>query len=170
MTTVDPLAQAVMVAYCGWDPTVPVADEVVLLDGNGTFWAFLPSLHVTAVTAVTVTNSDGSTYTATIGPGANDVGWSENGTLTWQSCANGGAWPAMQQAISVTYSGGYATVPADLAAALASLSARMPQLQSGRTSARLGSAAFAYAATVAAGGLLMVEQLVFDRYRIPRAR
>jgi hypothetical protein len=166
----DPLAQAAMVAYCGWDPTIPVNNETVLLDGNGTFWAFLPSLHVTAVTAVVVTNPDGSTYTATVGPGMTDVGWSENGTLTWQSCNNYGIWPAGQQSIAVTYSGGYSAAPPDLDAALASLTARMPKVQSGRTTARLGSAAIGYASNVAAGGLLLVEQMVFDRYRIPRAR
>lgn len=159
-----------MVAYCGWDPTVPVVGDTITVDGNGTSWAFLPSLYVTAVTAVVVTNPDGSTYTATIGPGANDVGWAEDGILTWQSCNNYGCWPEMQQAISVTYSGGYVVAPADLQAVLDSLTARMPQLQSGRTSARLGSAAFAYAAAVAAGGLLTVEQVVLDHYRIPRAR
>lgn len=165
----DPLAQAVMVAYCGWDPTVVVTAGTVLLDGDGTFCAFLPSLYVTAVAGVTVTNPDGSTYTATIGPGSNDVGWSENGTLTWQSCENGGRWPSGQQTISVTYSGGYAQAPADLQAALDSLSKRMPQIQTGAVSQRLGSAAVSYAQSVASGGLLLVEQMVFDRYRLPKA-
>lgn len=166
---VDPLAQAAMVIYCGWDPTVLVTNQPVQVDGNGTPWAFLPSLNVTAVTAVTVTNWDGSTYVATVGAGFNDVGWSANGILTWQSSNNGACWPLGQQAISVTYSGGYPAVPADLAAALAHLSARMPAI-SGATSARLGTAAFSYAATVAAGGLLLIEQMVFDGYRLPRAK
>jgi len=158
-----------MVAHCGWDPTVPVTDETITLDGNGTFWLFLPSLHVIAVSAVVVTNPDGSTYTATIGPGLNDVGWSENGTLTWQSSCNGGAWPEMQQSVSVTYSGGYATIPADLQAALDKLSSRMPSI-TGASVKRLGSASISKSAAVATGGLLLVEQMVFDRYRIPRAR
>jgi hypothetical protein len=166
----DPLAQAVMVAYCGWDPTVAVTNQTVLLDGNGTFWAFLPSLNVTAVSSVVVTNPDGSTYTAALdySAGIADVGWSANGTLVWQSPSNGGCWPNLPQTIAVTYSGGYATVPADLQAALDKLSSRMPSM-SGATSKRLGSAAFSYAASVAGGGLLTVEQMVFDRYRLPRA-
>lgn len=167
---VDPLAQAVMVVYCGWDPTVLVTNGVVQLDGNGTPWAFLPSLNVTAVSAITVTNWDGSTYVPTIGPGVNDVGWAADGILTWQSCNNGAAWPLGQQTISLTYSGGYNGAPTDLAAALASLSARMPQLQSGAASKRIGSASISYAAAVAAGGLLLVEQMVFDAYRLPKAR
>lgn len=159
-----------MVAYCGWDPTVPVTAGVVQVDGNGTPWAFLPSLHVTAVSAITVTNWDGSTYVPTIGPGSNDVGWNADGILTWQSCNNGAAWPLGQQAISVTYSGGYDGAPPDLQAVLDSLTARMPQLQSGATAKRLGAASISYAAAIAAGGLLLVEQMVLDSYRLPKAR
>jgi hypothetical protein len=175
--TTDPLAQAAMVAYCGWDPTVAVTNEVVTLDGNGTEVLGLPSLHVTAVTSVVVTDGWGTVHTylstdspASIGPGYTTVAWSENGVLTCKDPCLGGVWPEDEGNVAVTYSGGYGTVPAELAAVLASLSARMPQLQSGRTSARLGSAGFAYAASVAAGGLLLVEQMVLDRYRIPRAR
>lgn len=172
----DPLAQAVMVAYCGWDPTEMVTNRTVTLDGNGTRLLTLPSLYVTGVSSVTVTDQYGTVHTylstdspATIGPGNTMVGWSENGVLIYGDPALCGVWPEDLQNVTVTYSGGYTSVPADLAAVLASLTNRMPQLQSGRTSARLGSAAFAYAATVAGGGLLLVEQMVLDRYRIIRA-
>jgi hypothetical protein len=165
----DPLAQAVMVAYCGWDPTVLVTNETILLDGNGTAWAFLPSLNVVAVTSVVVTNGDGSTYTATIGPGMMDVGWSDDGILTWQSCNNCGSWPGLQQSIAVTYSGGYNGPTDELQAVLDHLSGRIPAM-TGATSRRLGSASIAYAQSVADGGLLLVEQMVLDRYRLPRAR
>lgn len=168
MTSPDPLAQAVMVAYCGWDPTVEVTDETVNLDGNGTSWLLLRSLNVTAVTAVVVTNPDGSTYTATIGAGLTDVGWADDGILTWQSWCNGGVWPIGQQNVAVTYSGGYNGPPDDLQAALDHLGARVPQM-TGAVSKRLGSASFSYAQSIATGGLLLVEQMVFDRYRLPRA-
>lgn len=158
-----------MVAYCGWDPTVLVIDDTVLLDGNGTEWAFLPCLNVTGVSSVTVTNPDGSTYMPTIGPGMTDVGWSADGILTWQSGCNGGRWPEQQEAISVTYSGGNDGAPDDLAAVLANLTARLPKM-TGAVSKRIGSAAISYAQTVADGGLLLVEQMVLDRYRLPRAR
>lgn len=162
----DPMAQAVMVAYCRWDPTAVVTGETVTLNGNGTDIALLPSLYVTDVSAVVVTNCDGSTYTATIGPGANDVGWDEGGVLTWQSSNNGGAWPLGQQSIAVTYSGGYVGVPAYLAAALASLSKRTAGAV-GAQSKRLGAASVTYAQVIANGGLLTTEQMVFDRYRLP---
>lgn len=165
---IDPLAQAVMVAYCGWDPTVLATNETLTLDGNGTAWAFLPSLNVTSVSAITVTNPDGSTYVPTIGPGMNDVAWSDNGILTWMSCNNGAAWPEMQQAIQVTYSGGWDGAPTDLQAALDHLTTRLPSM--GVTSQRLGSASLSYALTIAEGGLLLVEQMVLDRYRLPKAK
>jgi len=175
MTGVDPLAQAAMVAYCGWDPTTPVTGQVETLDGNGTTLLTLPSLYVTAVTGVTVTGGDGTVRTysdgdspATIGPGRTQVGWSTNGVLTFKGADFGGVWPEDVGNVSVTYSGGYTALPDDLMAALTSLGKRTAGT-AGVTGKRLGSASLTYAAQIAAGGLLMVEQMVFDRYRIPRA-
>src|SRR5512146_3336226 len=125
MTAPNPLAQAVMVAYCGWDPTTPVT-ETVLLDGNGSQLLTLPSLYVTAVSAVAITNADGSVDTPSIGFGASlicNVGWKINGEL-WR---NDNYWPQGQQNVSVTYSGGYSGPPDDVVAVLDSLTTRMPQ-------------------------------------------
>ena len=152
----DPMAQAVMVAYCRWDPTAAVVDQTVNLTGNGTDTLFLPSLYVTGVSAVTVT----------IPVDAPTVSWDESGVLTWLSAENCGRWPTQQQSIAVTYSGGYASVPADLAAALASLSGRITTAV-GAQSKRLGAASVTYGQVIANGGLLTTEQMVFDRYRLP---
>lgn len=171
----DPLAVAVMVAYCGWNPLTPVTNVTAVLDGNDSQVIALPCLNVTAVTAVTVTASDGSSFSPTIGLG-NQVGWSTNGCLTWNwwvpndplvvGYFAGFNWPGGQQNIAVTYSGGYSRTPDDLAAALASVGNRLTSM--GRTSARLGQAAFTYGSVVGSGGLLLVEQMVFDKYRLPR--
>lgn len=169
MTTPDPLAQAALVAYCGWDPTAQVTNASVVLSGNGSPSIFLPSLAVTAVSAVTITAADGSTYAAQIGAGL-DVSWRENGELRWLPTAGQPwtYWPEGLDNIAVTYSGGYSPIPADLTAALNSLSGRMPTIQGGLTSAKIGTASVSYAAPLAAGGFLLVEQMVFDRYRLPR--
>lgn len=176
MTSPDPLAQAVMVAYCGWDPTVLVTDDEVELDGNGSEVVVLPSLYVTAVTSVVVTDRRGTSKTylstdtpASIGAGKTSVGWGENGVLTYKGWDFGGAWPEDQRNIAVTYSGGYDQPPDDLLAALASIGKRTAGAM-GATSKKLGTASLTYAASVAAGGLLLVEQMVLDRYRIPRVR
>lgn len=173
-TTPSPMALAVMIAHCGWDPTELVTDRVTLLDGLGVDTLFLPSLQVTAVSAVVVTNGDGSIYTPTIDPVDSnasptpaDVSWSDNGCLQWRTANNGGRWPLGRRAVKVTWSGGYTDVPDDLAAALGNLTDRMPRI--GIASRKIDTAAETYAAVVAEGGLLMIEQLVFDRYRIPRA-
>lgn len=166
----DPLAQAAMVAACGWDPTAVVTDATVTLSGNDTQSVWLPSLHVTDVSAIALTLPDGSVYDVSIGPGL-DVTWGEDGELTWglgSSMAPLLYWPAGLRNISVTYSGGYSEIPADLQAALDSLTTRMPSLRSGYETARLGKASFTFARSLAAGGLLAVEQMVFDRYRIAK--
>lgn len=173
--TVDPLAQAVMVAYCGWDPTLLVANETATLDGNGTPVITLPSLHVTAVTQVTVTDHAGTLHTyqstdtpATIGPGPTNVAWSENGVLTCKDPTLGRVWPQDDGNITVTYNGGYSITPDDLQAALDHLTARVPQM-TGATTRKLGSATITVAQQIANGGLLLIEQMVLDRYRLPRA-
>lgn len=159
MTSPDPLAAAAMVAYCGWDPTAIVSDVTIAGDGNGTRLLTLPSLYVTDVSAVSIVDCDGDVVTQD----AADVGWSENGKLEWQSW---GVWPEGSRNILVTYSGGYDSIPDDLSAALAHLSGRLAGM--GATSRRMGTGSVSFGAAIADGGLLLVEQMVFDRYKIPR--
>lgn len=175
MTSPDPLALAAMVAYCGWDPTEYLADAVVTLDGNGSPLLTLPSLNVTGVSSVVVTDGYGDVLTylssddpASIGPGRTMVGWSSDGALTCRDYALGSVWPEGAGNVVVTYSSGPVET-ADLDAAMAHLSARMPAM-TGATSAKMGTAALTFGQTIAEGGLLLIEQMVFDRYRIPRVR
>lgn len=163
MTEPDPLAVGAMVAYCGWDPSTSVTGTV-RLDGNGTRLLALPSLYVTAVTAVSVTDQWGTVTTPTIGPGT-EIGWSANGCLTWNGV---GGWPEGQQNVAVTYTGGYDMLPDDLDAAVASLSKRTSAATFGATSRRMGTAAVNFGAEVSSGDFLNVERMVFDRYRLPR--
>lgn len=174
MTEPDPLALAVMVAYCGWDPTASVT-ATEILDGNGTALLTLPSLYVTAVTSVAVTDEYGSAFTyastdvpASIGVGASVVvGWSENGCLIYNG--SGGYWPVGSRNVVVTYASGYPGIPDDLAAALASVSKRTTSPVFGASSQRMGTAGVTFGPAIASGGLLMIEQMVFDRYRLPRS-
>jgi hypothetical protein len=166
MTTPDPLAVAAMVARCKWDPTVLVEDETIALHGDGSDLLTLPSLHVTDVSAVQLVNHDGTTRDLIVGPAVGaEVGWRENGELRWHGWRWRG-WPCGDRNVQVTYSGGYADVPADLAAALASLSRRTSSITVGATSRKMGTAAVTLAQSIAEGGLLITEQMVFDRYRI----
>lgn len=162
--TTSPLAQAAMVARCRWDPTKVVTDDQVELDGNGSPLLLLPSLHVTDVSAVQLVDFDGAARDLIVGPGAGaEVSWNEQGEINWRGC--GAGWPAGDRNIVVTYSGGYDPIPADLQAALDSLSARLTR-GVGFTQNRMGTASVTLAQSIAEGGLLVVEQMVFDRYRI----
>ncbi|MDQ1738100.1 MAG: hypothetical protein QOH56_4351 [Pseudonocardiales bacterium] len=167
----DPLAQAAMVAWCGWDPTEVVTDRTIKLDGTGNDLLLLPSLHVTGVSAISVTDRWGTVTVPTIGPGM-DCDWSENGCLVWNSWARGNVWPYGQRNVGVTYSGGYTvdTLPAEIPSVLASITKRMPTASSGKQSKTMGSTSFTYSKTATAGELLVVEQLVLNRYRILGAR
>jgi hypothetical protein len=161
---VDPLAAAAMVARCRWDPTEVVTDVDIELNGDGSVLLTLPSLNVTTVSAVQLVDDDGTTRDLIIGPAdGQEVTWRADGELRWRGC---GGWPCGDRNVKVTYSGGYGDIPADLAAALASLSKRTSGLMVGATSRRMGTAAVTLAQSIAEGGLLITEQMVFDRYRI----
>jgi len=62
--------QAAIRRYCGWH-IAPSITETITLDGDGSRHLWLPSLHVTAVTAVT--NGD------TVLDVSSDLDWSESG-------------------------------------------------------------------------------------------
>lgn len=168
--TVDPFAQAVMVAYCDWDPTEVVTDQTVLLNGNGTSLLTLPSLYVTDVSAVVITDRIGTVTTAVLSPAPVDVEWSEDGCLECTSCVLGGIFPPGRRNVAVTYSGGYDTIPATLQAALDSIAKRAPIASGGVQKRKLLSGEIAYSASVMAGELLITEQMILDQYRIPRVR
>lgn len=161
---VHPLAWAAMVGYCGWDPLENLVEQPLVLSGDGRRELFLPSLRVTDVSAVTV---DGIEDTLTIGNG-NDIGWEENGILTWN---RRGVWPWGQRNITVTYSSGWgATSAAVLRAALKSMSKRMPAVEGGIGTRKMGTASLTMTAAAAAGQMLDIEMMVFDRYAISTSR
>lgn len=154
-----------MIAHCGWDPTAVVANVTIRLDGNGSRIALLPSLYVTDVSAVVVTDPYGTDQVLTVGRGATDVSWSENGVLKLKSCWPLACFPEDQQNVAVTYSGGYSEVPDEITAVLESIGRRSATL--GIKSRQMSKAKFEY---FPGGELLTVEQMVLDRYRIAQAR
>jgi hypothetical protein len=142
-------ASGLVRGYTGWH-IAPTITETVLLEGRGGAYLVLPTLHVTAVSAITV---DGTELTLPA-----DVKWGANGRLWW----GGTLWPTTMGAVSVTFTHGYPTVPADVRAVAKAVARRMianPSLL--RQEAVAG-----YSATFD-GLLLGEERHRLARYRLP---
>ena len=90
-------AEAMVRSYCGWH-IAPSETHTVTLDGKGGSTLFLPSLHVTAITSITV---DGTLLAAT------GYEWSETGQVNRKY----GAWPRKLRSIVVVFTHGYTDVP-----------------------------------------------------------
>jgi hypothetical protein len=139
---------------------VYVADDRVLLNGDGSRTLLLPQLPVTAVSSVKVTG------TVLL---AEEYQWDGDGLLRLDSCC--GVFPDRLQGVDVTYSHGYEPVPDDLALACAAMACRL--MAGGGpggatadgvpiTSERVGSYAVSYGQ-----GLTFTEAAVVSRYRVP---
>lgn len=140
-------ATAEVRGYCGWHVT-PSLSETVTLDASGGTSLMLPSLHVTAVTAVL---ADGTALTT------DDYAWSQVGVLTYLT----GCWPVKAGSVVVTFTHGYDDA-LDLAQVIL---ARATRTKSNPTSAKTmtaGPFAESFDSVFFAD-----ERATLDRYRIP---
>lgn len=148
-------AEALVRAYCGWH-IAPLREDVeVTVRGDGGSVLMLPSLHVTAVTAVV---QDGSTLVADT-----DYTWSEAGVLTSYYWGTG--------PVTVTFSHGYAAPPAEVTAVVQAVAQRAldnpgsrPRDQVGPFAESFSQVGFNQAPALA---LLDAEKDILSRYRIP---
>jgi hypothetical protein len=169
------MASAIIVDYCGW-PVLSYTDTAVL-DTDGAVCVMLPCLHVTGVTAVVF---DG----VTLDPA--NYSWSAMGALArhWECSATAASgspsdfgrhrgWPPGFRRMSVSYAGGYDEPLADLTAAACSIAARA-QLPLAATQAlqTVGGITtnYQYRTQAQNSRLLPSEQIVLDRYALPRGR
>ena len=130
-------------SYCGWH-VAPSVDETLTLDGSGARRVYLPSLHVTDVTAAT---SDGAAVTS--------PEWSESGIVKHPS----GCWSSKMRGVTVTLAHGYDECPEDLLAVLRELVSSaslggVSQVTNGEHSVRFE------------GALNTRQRSVLDAYRI----
>jgi hypothetical protein len=102
-------AEALVRGFCGWH-IAPSRTETVTLRGRGRSTLFLPSLHVTAVSAIT---DDGVTVLAS------DYEVSESGVLTHLT----GRW-GYNTDVVVTFTHGYADAPLEVAGIVQALAVR----------------------------------------------
>lgn len=157
-------------AYCGWP--LQTNTYTTTLDGDGGPVLVLPSLNVTAVSALTLIGNDswGNPWpTVTVGV---DWDWRTNGVLT---ALPGGAltctgWPNTGQSVHVTYTGGYDALPDGVLAVLASVAERVAvqsTIQSDLENVGGIQQNTTYSQSATAGaGLTPIECAVLSRWRI----
>lgn len=145
----DMASAAVRAAAKSLDATIDGASETVTLDANGTTKLVLPSWPVTAVASVAV---EGATLPAT------EYEWSRVGLLSRIS----GVWPTKLASVAVTYTHGYASLPANVADALKSVTlavaARAWSNPAGLVRMQIGSYSEQHATTGGEGGALTEQE------------
>jgi len=143
-------ASAFVEAYLGQTVEL-VEDDVEILDGSGTRVLLLPSYPVTAVSSVTVDEDE-------IYEG-DDFEWSRTGELR----RLGGRWPAALRSVEVTYSHGFAPVPAAIVGVVTSVAGRLFEAPLSVRQESIGG----YSVTYTGGGATFqaAELLVLDRYK-----
>lgn len=135
-------------SYCGWH-IAPSVSETVTLNGNGGKVLLLPSMYVTAVTAVT---QDGITVADT------DYDFDSAGILF-----NVGWWGILPRSIEVTMTHGYAAVP-DVAAVIL---ARVSRAQASPGAAvRVQAGPFSEQYESGGAGFTGDEIATLNRYRL----
>jgi hypothetical protein len=141
-----------------------VADDTVVLHGTGRPTLLLPELPVQAVSAVTVTDADGTTTALT------STDWALDGHdgVLWRLDAYG--WPAGIANVAVTYDHGYAAVPASIRGVAISLANRIYRRhasQLGLRSEQLAAYSYVNEPTTATG-LDGLEKSVLDIHKVRR--
>jgi hypothetical protein len=127
---------------CGWH-IAPSVTDTITVDGTGTRVVALPSLHVTDVDRVTERGA------------SVDVEWNTIGLLRHPH-----RWTSRWRAIEVTFTHGYAEVPADLVKVVAEAALRLPDPGEAEMT-KIGP--FELASTI---GFLPDELEAIDRYRL----
>lgn len=157
-------ASAAIETYCGREFTSTVRTEDY--DGDGDKYLLLRAWPLTSVTSITITEDDGTTYSIA----AADLTLNEEvGEIRVKSVlttSDFAYFPSGYQNISVVYTGGYATIPADIQQACVHLIETMlaANQQAGDvTSEKLGDYAVTFAATDK--GLPSLVRLLLARYR-----
>ena len=144
-------ASAFVEAYLGQEIAL-VEDDEIVLDGTGTRVLLLPSYPVTDVAEVLVDEEalvEGTDYE-----------WSKTGELR----RLGQRWPTSLRSIEVTYSHGYATVPAAIVGVVAAVAGRIYDAPLTVRQESIGGYSVTYNGNGGAS-FQAAEMVVLDRYR-----
>lgn len=145
-------ASQAVVTYCGW----PIVRQVVVgqvFDTDGSWLLRLPTLLLVSVESVLLDGVEVTNYS-----------WSADGVLarSWPY-----AWPYGYRRVAVSYTHGYATVPADIAEIVVARAARAAALIPGLKSETVGGIQEVYA-DASNTGLGVFDKVALDRYRLFR--
>ena len=139
--------------WCGWHVTpVKTADQITL-DGPGGTMLWLPTLYLSAVTAIT---EDGNAVSL------NDVEWSATGMIrkTLQRL-----WTEKLRGITVTFNHGYATAP-DFDNVVLSVADRKSQAPTGGPAVGIGPFRFSENRPVTGSPFTVEELAVLHKFRL----
>lgn len=147
-------AEAAVRAYCGWH-IAPVKTETIKLDGTGTRTLFLPSLHVTDITALKVCG---------VVQDVTNLEWSQNGFVRAHR-----RWPDRLRAVEITFSHGFESAP-DVAEIVLAIADREVASPSGVVREQAGQVSVSYSqvAPGVAGGIALLahEKAILDKYNV----
>lgn len=146
-------AEAEVRAYCGWH-IAPSRSDTLVVDGSGAMVQALPTLRVTALTAL---SEEGTAVDLA------EVEWSEAGFLRRTT-----PFTARLRGVSVTVTHGYDAIPLDVQAVIDRLTTRGVQ-SSSSVYAQVGQVSYATGADglPATATLTELDRAVLDRYRLP---
>lgn len=168
-------ASAVVRGYCGQDFT-QVLNEVVLLDPRADGTAQLPQMPVTAVTAV-----------AGWMPGSTGVwgwqpltlfGWAKRGLVYNTALMNPPVtqslpldypiptWPWLPESLKVTYSHGFAVIPAGVQAIVTRIAAQIASNPAFVQSKKVGEITTVFGSFLAGITLRDTDKAIIDRYTV----
>lgn len=163
------IASGLVLDFCGW--SIISESLTVTLDSDGGSFIFLPSLLVTAVSSVVLNGVDdaGDPLPTLLGT---DWDWRANGQLEWLMDLCG--WPYGGQRVTVSYTGGYAVVPAGVQGVVVSVAERVAVSSAyQQEQANVGGIQTNHtysAATTSGSGLTAFEKAALGRYCILTAR
>lgn len=160
-------ASGIIRAYCGWHIWPQVAATVQVAPRGG-HQLVLPTLNLVSVTSITVNGDALDLSTVTVWPsGVIERNPDQCDSQFWR---DPDFWP-WHGTVTVEFTHGYENVPPEIKAVCQSLASRWPASASQWTRRRMGSSELAMttgAGVVPVGSLTVVEQMVLDRYTLPR--
>lgn len=144
--------------YCGWHIS-PSVTQTVTLDSDGGKLLTLPSLHVTAVTSITIGGTAVDMAT---------VKWSANGLVQIADCSY---FAYGYRNVVVTFTHGWPETPMDLRAAMTNIVKRAAVTDGLIVQETFGPFSKTYSSTAGGPvsdrtGYATAEELVLNRYRI----